>query len=86
MRMTAAEAARHFRAVLSRVAAGEEIEVVRNGAPVAVISPPPRPLFAGQPFCDPLASTPSAEESFAADLHALRAALEAPRDLWRPAA
>jgi antitoxin (DNA-binding transcriptional repressor) of toxin-antitoxin stability system len=83
MRMTAAEAARHFRAVLSRVAAGEEIQVVRDGAPIAVISPPPRPLFTGQLFDEPVASTPNADASFAEDLHALRAELEAPQDLWR---
>lgn len=83
LRMTAAEAARHFRAVLSRVAAGEEIEVVRDGAPVAVISPPARPLFGAQPFCDPIASTASAAASFTDDLDALRTGIEAPQDLWR---
>src|ERR1035441_4939204 len=38
--MTATEAARSFSDVLNRVAAGEEIEVTRAGAPVATISPP----------------------------------------------
>ena len=37
---TATEAARSFFRVLNRVAAGEEVEVTRSGAPVAVIVPP----------------------------------------------
>jgi antitoxin (DNA-binding transcriptional repressor) of toxin-antitoxin stability system len=80
--MTAAEAARHFRAVLSRVAAGEEIEVVRNGAPVAVISPPPLQLLSAQGFRDALESAPPVDDSFAADLRALGAELEAPPEAW----
>jgi prevent-host-death family protein len=76
--MTAAEAARHFRAVLSRVAAGEEIEVVRNGAPVAVIAPAPRPAV----FRDPLESPRAVGDSFADDLRSLEAELKAPPDAW----
>ena len=41
MRMTATEASRSFSELLNRVQAGEEIEVTRNGAPVAVIAPAP---------------------------------------------
>jgi antitoxin (DNA-binding transcriptional repressor) of toxin-antitoxin stability system len=81
--MTATEAARDFSAVLSRVAAGEEIEVVRNGEPVAVIAPPPRRFVSAQPFRDLLGSRPEVDDSFADDLRALRAELEAPEDLWR---
>ncbi len=40
--MTATEASRSFSEVLTRVLAGEEIEVTRNGAPVALISPAPK--------------------------------------------
>ncbi len=40
--MTATEASRSFSALLNRVQAGEQIEIVRNGATVAVIGPPPR--------------------------------------------
>ena len=45
--MTATDAARGFSDVLNRVAAGEEVEVVRNGAPVAVIGPPKARLRLG---------------------------------------
>jgi prevent-host-death family protein len=42
-RVTATQASRSFSDLLNRVQAGEEIEIVRNGAPVAVIAPPPKP-------------------------------------------
>jgi prevent-host-death family protein len=76
--MTATEAARHFAAVLGRVAAGEEIEVVRNGAPVAVIAPPP----SEECFREPLDSTPKVDGSFADDIRALQAELKVPEDDW----
>jgi antitoxin (DNA-binding transcriptional repressor) of toxin-antitoxin stability system len=79
--MTTNEAARHFSAVLGRVAAGEEIEVVRNGAPVAVIAPPPRSVSA-PPARDLARSAGSGDRSFADDLRALEAELEAPPDAW----
>src|SRR5436190_11532123 len=41
-RMTATEVSRKFSAALNRVLAGEEIEIVRNGATVARLTPPAR--------------------------------------------
>jgi prevent-host-death family protein len=73
--MTATEAACHFRAVLGRVAAGEEVEIVRDGAPVAVIAPP-----AGSPRATP--GLRGGGASFADDLRALEAELEAPPEAW----
>jgi antitoxin (DNA-binding transcriptional repressor) of toxin-antitoxin stability system len=75
--MTASEAARHFSAVLGRVAAGEEIEVVRNGVPVAVIAPPP-----GSTAAQPSPGLLTVGNSFAEDLRALEAELEAPPEAW----
>ena len=43
--MTATEASRSFSDLLTRVAAGEEIEITRAGATVAVIAPPHPPMF-----------------------------------------
>lgn len=40
VRITARELARNTSEVLDRVAAGETIEVTRNGMPIAVMSPP----------------------------------------------
>jgi antitoxin (DNA-binding transcriptional repressor) of toxin-antitoxin stability system len=79
--MTATEAVRHFSAVLGRVAAGEEIEVVRNGAAVAVIAPPPGSIRAERSR-DLFGSAPRVDESFADDLRALQAELETPPDAW----
>jgi antitoxin (DNA-binding transcriptional repressor) of toxin-antitoxin stability system len=72
--MTPAEAARHFSAVLGRVAAGEEIEVVRNGAAVAIIAPPPGARRSRE--------LQACGDSFADDLRALEAELEAPPEAW----
>jgi prevent-host-death family protein len=80
--MTVNEAARHFSAVLSRVAAGDEIEVVRNGAPVAVIAPP-RSSASGEGARHLFRSAPNGDDSFADDLRALQAELKAPPDAWR---
>jgi prevent-host-death family protein len=75
--MTPAEAARHFSAVLGRVAAGEEIEVVRDGVPVAVIAPPAGSAAARHPR-----GLLAAGDSFSDDLRALEAELEAPPEAW----
>ena len=77
LRMTPAEAARHFSAVLGRVAAGEEVEVVRNGAAVAVIAPPPGSVQAGRSR-----ELRPVGDSFADDLRELEAELEAPPEAW----
>jgi prevent-host-death family protein len=74
--MTATEAARHFSAVLGRVAAGEEIEVVRNGAPVAVITAPARSVTARG--SRDLFGRLENGDSFAEDLRTLEAELRAP--------
>lgn len=81
MRMTATEAARHFSAVLGRVAAGEEIEVVRDGAPVAVIAPHPERSVSTRRFRDVSGSAPF-DGSLADDLRALEAELRAPPDAF----
>lgn len=91
-RMTATEAARNFSDVLSRAASGEEIELTRSGAPVALIGPPKglvsaarfRELIAGAPrpddeFAGPARGDPRLTPRFRRDpLH------HAQRDLGRP--
>jgi prevent-host-death family protein len=81
-RMTATQAARSFSEVLSRVAAGEQVEVTRNGAPVAVIIPPRGQLVSAERFRELLAGAPSPDEGFAADVRAARGELGAPGDPW----
>jgi prevent-host-death family protein len=81
-RMTATEAARAFSEVLNRVGAGEEVEVTRNGAPVAVIGPPRARLVSGARFRELLAAAPSPDGGFGEDLRALRASVSPPGDPW----
>ena len=81
-RMTATEAARRFSDVLNRVSGGEEIEVVRAGAPVAVIVPPRiRPLSFDR-FLELMAAAPSIDEDFLADVRAARDELGPPEGAW----
>jgi prevent-host-death family protein len=81
-RMTATEAARSFSELLNRVAAGEEIEVIRNGAEVAVISPPKPQLMSAARFRELIASAPLPDESFVDEVRASRASVGPPQDAW----
>jgi prevent-host-death family protein len=80
--MTATAAARSFSEVLNRVAAGEEIEVTRSGAPVAVIAPPKGRLISAERFRELIAGAPRPDEEYAGDLRALRATVEPPAEPW----
>jgi len=83
-RLSATEVARNFSDVLNRVAAGEEIEVTRAGAPVAVIGPPKARLVSATRFRELLASAPPVDEDFAEDLRRIRReAGPAPENPWR---
>jgi prevent-host-death family protein len=81
--MTATEAARSFSDVLNRVAAGEEVEVTRSGAPVAIISPPRIRLISAARLGELLATAPRPDDGFADDLRQLRATIEPPADPWQ---
>jgi prevent-host-death family protein len=80
--MTATEAARAFSEVLNRVAAGEEVEVTRSGAPIAVITPPKMRLVSAERFRSLIASAPRPDEEFAEDVRAAREHLGPPGDPW----
>jgi prevent-host-death family protein len=80
--MTATEVARSFSDVLNRVAAGEEVEVTRAGAPVARIAPVRHRLLSAERFRELIASAPPPDGEFASELRALRASLPAPDDPW----
>ncbi len=80
--MTATDAARSFSEVLNRVAAGEEIEVLRSGAPVAVIAAPKSQLLSAARFRELIASAPRPDQDFAADVLAVRTGLPAVEDPW----
>jgi prevent-host-death family protein len=80
--MTATDAARSFSDVLNRVAAGEEIEVIRSGAPVAVIAPPKAQLLSAARFRELIASAPRPDDDFAAHVRAARAEIVAADEPW----
>ena len=82
VRLSATQIARSFSAVLNRVAAGEEIEIVRNGAPVAVIGPPRARLLSAERFRELFASAPPVDEEFAAELREVRAQAGPAESSW----
>jgi prevent-host-death family protein len=81
--MTATDAARSFSDVLNRVADGEEIEVIRSGAPVAVISRPKSTLISAERFRALIATAPPPDAAFGADIRAARRSVGKPEDAWR---
>jgi antitoxin (DNA-binding transcriptional repressor) of toxin-antitoxin stability system len=83
-RLTATEVARNFSAVLNRVGAGEEVEVVRNGMVIAELRPPASPAtISADQWREMLSSAPPVDEGFAADIERARAELpEPPADAW----
>jgi prevent-host-death family protein len=80
--MTATDAARSFSEVLNRVANGEEIEVTRSGAAVAVISPPKSRLISADRFRELIATAPALDARFAEDIRAARESVEPPESPW----
>lgn len=85
--VTATEASRNFSELLNRVAAGEEIEIVRNGAPIAVISRPAQRFTTAEEWdamMERLARLPPMDaEQFASDVEAARRELPPLRDPWQ---
>jgi prevent-host-death family protein len=80
--MTATDAARSFSEVLNRVADGEEIEVTRSGAPVAVIAAPAVRLISAERFQELLRTAPAPDDEFADDLRAVRRSVGPPSSTW----
>lgn len=82
IRLTATEASRSFSDVLNRVSAGEEVEVTRSGAPIAIIGPATTRLLSADRFRELIASAPRPDGAFADDVRALRAAVGPPDEPW----
>jgi antitoxin (DNA-binding transcriptional repressor) of toxin-antitoxin stability system len=73
VRMSATDVARHFSSVINRVCAGEEIEIIRNGAPVAELRPPTRPRrLNGDAWRGFIEKLPRIDEDFARDVEDAR--------------
>jgi len=82
-RMTATDAARSFSEVLNRVASGEQIEVTRSGAAVAVISPPRSGLISAERFRELIATAPPPDPGFLDDVRTARSSAVPPEDEWQ---
>jgi antitoxin (DNA-binding transcriptional repressor) of toxin-antitoxin stability system len=83
VRMSATEVARNFSAVVNRVIAGEEIEVIRNGTPVAELRPPSGPRrLKGDAWRKFVENLPPVDEDFARDVEEARRKLGPPRSAW----
>ena len=82
VRLSATEVARRFSEILNRVAAGEEIEVTRAGAPVAVIGPPKARVVSAERFRELVRSAPPIDEDFAEDVRTIRRSVGPPEDAW----
>lgn len=81
-KMTATEVARSFSSVLSRVAEGEEIEITRNGAPLAVIVPAQGMFLSGRRWREILDAAPPVDEDFARDVMEARRSIPPPESRW----
>ena len=80
--MTATEAARSFSEVLNRATAGEEIEITRSGATVAVIGPPKARLISAERYRDLIQAAPPVDDDFARDLREIRGEIGSVESPW----
>lgn len=82
-RLSATEVAREFSAVVNRIGAGEEIEVVRNGVPVVQMRPVNSGhLVSAARWRGLMDSAPSPDEDFAGDVETGRKVIGPPSGEW----
>lgn len=82
--MTATEASRGFSDLLNRVSAGEQIEIVRSGATVAVVSQRHVHAVPGAQLLELLAGLPPLDDDFAGDVARAEAEIGPPRGVDWP--
>jgi prevent-host-death family protein len=81
--LTATEIARNFSQIISRVGAGEEVEVVRNGVPIAQMRPArDRRVVSAARWRELMESAPAVDDDFERDLEASRATVGPPGTAW----
>lgn len=82
-RLTATEVARNFSQVVSRVDAGEEVEIVRNGVPIVQMRPAQgHQLVSAARWRELMDSAPAVDGDFASDVEAARDTIGPPRAAW----
>jgi prevent-host-death family protein len=83
VRMTATEVSRNFSSVINRVDAGEAIEIVRNGRPIAELRAPSKPRAISESAWDRLVERLSMiDEDYAHDVQESRSRLGPPVSKW----
>lgn len=83
VRLTATDVARSFSTVMNRVDAGEEIEIVRNGVPIAELRPAPRRrTISADAWRELMASAPAVDDDFADDVARAREAIGPADAAW----
>ena len=82
-RLTATEVARKFSQVVSRVGAGEEVEVVRNGVPIVQMRPAKgRQVVSAERWRELMDSAPGVDEDFESNVVAGREDIGPPSAAW----
>ena len=82
-RLTATEVAREFSKVVSRVGAGEEVEVVRNGVPIVQMRPARgSQAVSAARWRELMDSAPAVDEGFERDVEAGRETIGPPSAVW----
>jgi prevent-host-death family protein len=83
VRLTATEVARSFSRVINRVGGGEEVEIVRNGVPIAELRPArSRPTITAAQWRELMETAPAVDDDFARDVDEGRAAFGPPSSVW----
>jgi antitoxin (DNA-binding transcriptional repressor) of toxin-antitoxin stability system len=83
VQLSATEVARNFSAVMNRVGAGEEIEIVRNGMPIGELRPPARLRGISGPAWRRLVERMSMlDKDFARDVEEARKSIGPPASKW----
>lgn len=83
-KLSATEASRGFSDLLNRVGGGEQIEIVRSGATIAIISPAHAHIVAGRRLLEVLEDLPALDDDFAADVAAARGSVGPPPSIDWP--
>lgn len=83
IRLTATEVARKFSQVISRVGAGEEVEVVRNGVPIVQMRPAQgRQVVSAARWRELMESAPAVDDDFESDVEVSRKTIGPPSAAW----
>jgi prevent-host-death family protein len=82
-RLTATEVAREFSGIVSRVGAGEEVEVTRNGVPVVHMRPArTAQTVSASRWRELMETAPPVDDDFERDVESARTEIGPPSGVW----